>query len=229
VANTSSGLSIGADERVALVGTTGSGKTTLALVLLQYTNRLIVLDPKGNMSRAQKPEWRLDEWSEKAADQLAEGGGTVDKPLRLRIALPVGEEDWEPILRRLMQLRNVIIYVDEISGVAPTHVAKPFFKALYTRGREFGLGTWGAMQRPSGVPLVTLTESNWYYLFRTKLEADRERMAEFMGPKALIVPPDKYGCWYMNDQWPEPRYSPGLVSIQPVAAGSEKGGARARL
>jgi energy-coupling factor transporter ATP-binding protein EcfA2 len=229
VASTNSPLRIAADERVALVGTTGSGKTTLALALLQYVPRLIVIDPKGNMSRAQKPQWALDEWSEKQFERLQNGEGTPDKPIRVRMALPVGDDDWEPLLRLVMQLRNILVYIDEVSGVAPSHIAKPFLKALYTRGREFGIGTWGAMQRPVDVPAVTLSEANWYFVFRTKKLGDRERLAEWMGDEVLAQPGQKFGFWYYYDQWDAPRYSSGLIGVDTLTAGSEKGGGSARL
>ena len=185
-------------ERVALVGKTGSGKTYLAGRLTAALPRLVVLDPKGTL----KGKWRLADWSDSRERQLRRGD-----PVRVRVPAPL-DGDWEPYLWAAYEAGNCTVYVDEVYGVVPAGSRTPAaLTALYTRGRELGIGTWAATQRPSWVPLFVLSEAEWLAQFRLSLDADRKRMAGLMGAgAALDNPPDKYGFYLFNQSWHRPAY-----------------------
>jgi hypothetical protein len=106
-----------------------------------------------------------------------------NSPVRIRV-VPGVAYNYERLFEYLYQQRNLTIYVDELYAVLPPSGRSPYLQALYTRGRELGIGTWGSMQRPSWVPLYTLSESEWIYLFRLQLQADRKRMMEMIGDAA---------------------------------------------
>lgn len=196
-------LSIRPSERIALVGRTGSGKSFLARKLTASLRRLVVLDPKGTLGGSSG--WNLVDWTEQHARWLLEG-----QPVRLRVPAPF-DGDWRPFLATIYNAGNVTVYIDEAYGVVPPGKRPPNeLNALYTRGRELGIGVWAATQRPSWIPLEMLSESEWLFCFRLQLDEDRARMAQLMGPDVRVPARDPHGFWLYNVYWERPRYIRGV-------------------
>lgn len=176
-------IPIKSNERVALVGMTGSGKTYFARAFLAHAPRLIVVDPKGTQYNHL---WNTVPYSNEAINilkQTDDNGRYIGKA-RIRINAPVNREEWELYFSILYTLRNVTIYIDELYGVTPP-IAGQWLQALYTRGRELGIGVWASMQRPVFVPKFVFSEADWKILFRLELDDDREYMARnVFGPIA---------------------------------------------
>ena len=175
-------------DRVALVGKNGSGKTYAAGILTRGLRRLVAIDSKGISLR----KWGLEDFDPvgrirfkgaNRATRLRDALEDGSTPVRLRIVPGVGY-NYERLFEYLYTQRNLTIYIDELYAVLPPSGRSPYLQALYTRGRELGIGTWASMQRPSWVPLYSLSESEWIYLFRLQLAADRKRMMEMIGDDA---------------------------------------------
>lgn len=204
-------IKIEANNRTALVGATGTGKTYMARYLLARVPRLVALDPKGTL----KNQWGLTEWNRSSRRALARG-----EPLRVRATAEPGDNDfYESVLGDAYDAGNVIIYIDEVYGVAPVGSRPgPMLSAVYTRGREFGIGVVAATQRPTWVPLFIFSEADNYIMFRLKLQNDRRRMAEFMGPDVLSDVRSPHGFWIYQNNWisenKPPRYYDRLVVRQ---------------
>lgn len=184
---------IRSDERVLFVGKTGSGKTYLARYLTAPVPRLVVCDPKG---RINSEEWRLRPYDDALRD-LQDG-----KPARARIAPQYAEEDWEPFFWQLLGIGNCIIYIDELYGVGPSKGSRGL-QALYTRGRELGIGVWSATQRPTFIPIYARSEAEWVFQFQLNIFEDRERMYQTIGKKAFTKLHDHQFIGY-NDDMREP-------------------------
>lgn len=187
-------ITIKSNSRVALVGATGTGKTFLARYMLQNVTRLLVLDPKSTL----RGRWGLDEWTNKSRRALYKG-----EPLRARVSAEPGESGlYESVLFDAYHAGNVLIYIDEVYGIAPVGTRPgEYLTAVYTRGRELGVGVVAATQRPAWVPLFIFSEADSYILFRLKLEADKRRMAEFMGAEVLEPITDPHGFWVYQNDW----------------------------
>lgn len=170
-----SNLSIRADDRVTLVGKTGSGKSYFARYLLYRVKRLIVCDPKGEMDNK---EWNLVDETPAGWRALARG-----KPYRMRIKPPRSVDEWDIYFERILQLRRLTLYVDELYGVGP--LSSDGLQGLYTRGRELGLSVWSSTQRPTWIPRFALSEAGWLFVFKLTLEDDRERIADIIGPEGM--------------------------------------------
>lgn len=191
---------IRANDRLIAVGKTGSGKTTLMKQLIDPLQRVLVLDGKGNLAH-----WGLTEFDDQSRIDFAEHGG------KLRAVLPIGEpnaaEYWDNVLRWAFEIGNLTIYIDEINGIInPGAMATPMLHAVYTRGREFGIGVWACTQRPTWIPLICLSECEHWFCFRLSLAADRERMAQFCGDEVLHPIRDRYGFWYRSIEDDQPHY-----------------------
>lgn len=209
-------IEVASDERAIIVGQTGSGKTFMARQLLADAKRLVVLDPKGMLRSPveyEDPEdsyedWHLEEWSDAGAKRLAGDG-----PIRLRVPSPL-DGDWSDVLWTVYRAGNCMLYIDEIYGVVPPGRRPPdALNAIYTRGRELGIGAIGCSQRPTWIPLTLISESYWFFCFRLMQDADRRRMAEFMGPSVLNQIHDRYGFYTYNVFWDEPVYTSQLMVV----------------
>lgn len=166
-------------DRTVLVGTTGSGKTTLARQLLASYPVVVVHDAKGLL---RWPDYRvLTNWREL----------TRAKEPRL-IYRPTARElrsdlDQECFFRWIYIRRNTVLYVDEVYAVAYRDELPPSYFACLTRGRERGIGILSATQRPIKIPNVILSESEHYFIFRLNLEHDRKRVQEVTGVDEKLI------------------------------------------
>lgn len=186
-------ITIATNERVFICGKTGSGKTFLARYLTKQIKRLVVLDGKGTLGT---PEWNLDPWNDgiDLKDQ--------DKQFRLRAVPPLKAEladYWDSVLMSCIRAGNITVYIDELYAVCPPNKPPtPTIFACYTRGRELGLGMWASTQRPVWIPLVALSESEHFFVFRLQLMEDKQRLAAFMGTQVLQQISEEHGFYYMQ-------------------------------
>ncbi len=194
-------ISLRANDRVFICGKTGTGKTYLARHLTQRLTRLVVLDGKGTLG-----SWELEPWDREARRALK-----ANEPIRTRVVLGSVTGDpvdyWVSVLETLYSVSNVTIYIDEVYMIIdPGTRAPAIFTALYTQGRELGIGVWAATQRPTWIPLVCMSEAEHFWMFRLNLEEDRKRMSAFMGPDVMQPIRDVHGYYYMRDVWDDPIY-----------------------
>lgn len=202
-------MAIKPDDRVALVGRTGSGKTYLARLLLANVRRLVVVDSKSSLA-----EWSLEIPSSRDWRSFERGN-----PARWRVLHPITDDPqswYEQLFQRLYLIGNVTVYIDEAYAVTP--VGKQpgaWLSALYTRGRERGISVWAATQRPTWIPLFMLSESDWFFIFRLQMAEDRRRMAQIVGNEVLRPIPDKHGMYTYHVDQDTPVYRPYAVEKGP--------------
>lgn len=166
------GITIKENERVLIVGKTGSGKTYLSRLLLSHVQRLIVVDSK----------FRLDDWSSTIVEKLP-----VQLPARFRYVLR--SDDLDQVGDQLASFEDYYLYIDELYAVFPSPAKMlPAWRSLWTRGREAGIGIWAGVQRPVSIPLVTLSEAEHYFVFRLNLREDRDRMSAVCGVTIPLLP-----------------------------------------
>jgi hypothetical protein len=192
------------NERVFLCGKTGSGKTYAAHKICRKLRRLVVLDPKA---RIDSEEWNLRPWDREARTLLANG-----EPIRTLVRAPIGpgaEEEWDRAYLAVLNAGNATLYIDEVYGVIEGRPS-PYLVAIWTRGRELGIGAYAASQRPAWVPIVMMSEAEHFFIFRLTVGDDRRRVAEFLGPDAMEVIRDEHGFLYSRAEWDAPAYFPEL-------------------
>jgi hypothetical protein len=199
---------------VFLTGKTGSGKTYAAHAICHNIRRLVVLDPKA---RIDEKVWRLRPWDREARTLLQN-----NEPIRTLVRAPIGpgaEEEWEKAYLAVLNAGNCTVYVDEVYGVVETARPSPYLTAIWTRGREMGIGAYAASQRPAWVPIVMMSEAEHFFVFRLTVGDDRRRMAEFLGPAVMEVIQDTHGLFYAKAEWERPVYLSQLPpAVTPTTA-----------
>lgn len=192
-------LRIKTGDHVFLVGTTGSGKTHLARIMLAPLTYLVILDPKHQFSwdQTKLPYGRgIMTQNPREVVQYTEKEPIIYRPDSGQLAAGIGWF-WEWIWRR----ENTYLYIDEILPVCPKPMSPPFgLLKLYQMGRSRNISVIAATQRPSRVPLVCITEATHDFIFRLRNIEDRKRMAAYTDNKTLLDPPTGHEFWYYGDR-----------------------------
>ena len=227
-------FNIGLDERVSIVGKTGSGKTTLARGLLSWR-------------RNQSAEWDwypifvLDTKQQGDFDGLGFTKVTrlrqlpkVAQKNRLIIYAPIPEEKntrfYDGFFRWIRAMGGPsLTYIDEMADIAKGNSVSYEYSLLMKQGRGDNMSIWGATQFPVDVPRDFLGAAEHFFVFDLKRKSDRERAAELIGDEAKPRVKEKYGFWYYNDDMRTATYFSNeqplkLAPLLPGMGGSEQGG-----
>lgn len=192
-------VSLKRSDRAFFVGTTGSGKTSLAKLLLYRQPHIAILDPKHRFTWGpaglrgwEKPPTVTSDLSE----VLRHRG---PHPIIYRPDPPQMTTGCSRFFSWVYSRGGTLAYVDEVLNITkPTWLSPEYAKCLQL-GRELEIGVWSATQRPARIPLVILTESEHDFIFRLRNPADRKRMAEYTDPAILTRNPDNHAFWYFRD------------------------------
>lgn len=167
-------------DRAVFVGQTGSGKSTLAEYMLATRRYVVVYDPKGMIRWPRYTRYVTLEnamQSDKSHILYAPSFDELDD-----------EDSVDAFFQWIYQRKNTTVYVDELMAISKGDVYPRHLGACLTRGRERGVETWCATQRPTRIPQVVLSESEHVYAFKLRLAGDRERVEQTAGiPQETIA------------------------------------------
>lgn len=171
----------GRDDRAVLIGKTGCGKTTLAKYFVEDPDKQysVTWNPKGSDS--------VLRWRQTHVTTLGELYDAADEEERRIVYTPTpflaeDESNQAEFFYWVYENKYRRLYLDEATAIVYGGVKVPRgLLALINRGRERGISTMTATQRPSGVPMNILSESEHYYVFQTLLPQDRQRVEAITG------------------------------------------------
>lgn len=184
-------------EHVALVGPTGTGKTTLAVGILPLRKYVLAMDPKGGDSTLKvlgRHGFRRSGWPPSRADRKAISQG---QPVRLIVGPVVREQDDLPKQRQAFAAAldgafdegGWTVYVDELQLMADRRLMG--FAGKIERNliaaRDRGVSMVTSFQRPANVPRSASDQASWLAVWYTRDTDVVNRLAEMVGrPKAEI-------------------------------------------
>lgn len=180
-------MQIKQSEHVFIAGMTGSGKTYLAETYLASYPNVIALDTKGFI------DWSIAGYVpvyERLVDLQNFGEG---KAIYRPAPEEMNEDFYNLFFKWVYERQNTICYIDELMSVATASTVPFYLKAILTRGRQRNTSCWALTQRPSGIPLITMSEATHYFIFDLKLEEDRERIRRITGSDLFEYKPSEYG------------------------------------
>lgn len=192
-------IKMGRDDRGVMIGKTGCGKTTLAKFLVEDERKpfSVTWNPKGSDG--------VLAWNQAHVTSLGELYDAADDDAQRIVYTPdpfVAEDaiNQAELFYWVYENKNRRFYIDEATSIAypGSKIPKPL-TAILNRGRERGVSALVATQRPSGVPMNILSESEHYYVFKTLLPQDRQRIEAITGigfeDQASL---DDYQFYYFN-------------------------------
>ena len=181
------------NNRVCFMGPTGSGKTELARALLKATPNVIVIDPKHEFDwKEATPRYARVAYDFKdlvshcrQIEQKGSGAPVIYRPPSGDL-LPSNIARVDAVFNYALQRGGTTVYVDEMSYLTGSSSGfqdriPHWFRAV-TTGRSRGVGVWSAFQRPSNVPLLAMSESDYRIAFFLRLKKDQARAEELCGP-----------------------------------------------
>jgi hypothetical protein len=174
-------LRIGEEEHAFICGQTGSGKTVLAEYLVNDPRVpfSVVYDPKHSRSIS---EWKgqtfIYRFEDLDSHEAAEIRRIVYRPPLEEVESREGQLRF---FKWIYEQGSVRLYVDECSALLGDSSPNVYFKGVLTRGRELGISAVCGTQRPVSIPLITLTEASWFFVFRENLPEDRSRIEKVTG------------------------------------------------
>lgn len=182
------------DERTMVVGSTGSGKTTLAAWLLASANW------------HQMPWTIYDYKRDKLLSSIVEIAGTpisiYDKPPTkpgLYVAHLVPEMDDDAVTNymwKVWQNERHGSFIDEAFRMPKT----PAVNAVFTQGRSKKLQVIAQSQRPVFLPLYYFSEANHFYVMRLQMLRDRQKVSEYLDGTPIDRLPKFHSLWYHADE-----------------------------
>jgi energy-coupling factor transporter ATP-binding protein EcfA2 len=189
-------IKLGRNDRGVLIGKTGCGKTTLAKFLIEDETKpySVTWNPKGSDN--------VFKWNQTHVTTLRDLQDCEDNRIVYTPSPIVAEDenDQYDFFYWIYERKYTRLYIDEATAIVYSANKPPrYLTAVLNRGRERGISSLTATQRPSGVPMNILSESEHYYVFKTLLPQDKQRIQFITGISVEDQESlDDYQFYYFN-------------------------------
>lgn len=186
-----------AGEHVALVGPTGTGKTTLACGILPLRRYVLAMDPKGGdttLGSLSRFGFERSQWppSREVRKRVEEGGNArliVGPIIRTKDDLPKQQSTLAAALDGAFDEGGWTVYVDELQLMADRRMLNLMtpIERILIAARDRGVSMVTSFQRPAYVPRSASDQSTWIAVWYTRDVDVVNRLSEMVGrPKAEI-------------------------------------------
>lgn len=114
----------------------------------------------------------------------------------VRPGITEDEREWaDALCRRAYYVERCAVALDELPAGTDANRPLMWLGVLLRRGREAGITTYVATQRPLDIPLTILSEAEHVFVFDLNLAGDRKRVAEVIGDYPSPVREHGFAYW----------------------------------
>lgn len=181
-------------EHCTLVGTTGSGKTTLAReLLIPQREYVVVLATKVRDESLYEP---LIQRGFILTDKFKPNPDD-DQPHKIIFRPPLDAPTTEAMKSQSERFREALIaifqhggwavYADEVRYLTDNLKLHTQFETLWLQGRSLKVSIIASTQRPVSIPLLAFDSATHLFLWRNTDRVNIQRMAEFAGADIDVV------------------------------------------
>lgn len=179
-------------ERSAIIGTTGSGKTTLGKYIVTQYPRFIVYDAKDDYYLSNVKRFRTFK-----EVYLCE----EDKIIYAPTFEEINERYINAFFRYVYERGDICVHITEVYAVVEDGFPS-YYKAILTRGRSRNVVCISESQRPYMIPQTIISESENIYTFRLNLPQDRNVVERITGiPEKQIATLKKQHFYYTKQSY----------------------------
>lgn len=173
-------------QHVMMVGTTGSGKTTVAKQFLKLREHVVVFGVKSRDDTLdeliRKGYWRTGSWQGDVSDHIV----LWPEVKGARHAIKQ-REIFEDAMDAIYRSGGWCLYLDEVSYLADTLSMNTQLKFMLNQGRSCGISIVAATQRPAWIPVAFYDQSTHLFLWKDNDHKNIKRMSELAGPASRVV------------------------------------------
>jgi len=134
---------------------------------------------------------------------------------------PSQRTEFDAVCAAIFRTGETALYVDEVMILADANDQPPAFNAILTMGRELGIPTWCATQRPTRIPPTVISEAEHVIVFALHRAKDRETVADNIGAD-VGIPRHRHGYLYWSPSLTGP------VECAPLERGQARSGVNPR-
>lgn len=168
-------MKIKSNQRVVVVGKTGSGKSYWTIRNISKFKRVVFFDPKHEHSKNFPVAMKTQKLSDLKNFMKNKEYFILYQPFE------ISEESFNELCKICFKKGNVVLCLDEVERLKFVY----WHEKIIRMGRKRGVGIWHLIQRPSFIPSnYILSESDHLILFKLNLKADRNKIAGIIGEKA---------------------------------------------
>lgn len=184
-------------EHIALVGPTGTGKSTLACGILPLRKYVLAMDPKGGDSTLaslskvgfERSQWPISREMRKRIEEGSPARLIVGPIIRTKEDLPKQRQTFQAALDGAFDEGGWTVYLDELQLMADRRMLglTVSIERILIAARDRGVSLVSSFQRPANVPRSASDQSTWIAVYYTRDIDVVARISEMVGrPRAEI-------------------------------------------
>lgn len=169
-------MEINVNDRVCVVGKTGSGKSVLVKKYCQQFPRVIFVDPKHE---------HKGQFSDRTVSFCTEMQDVFKIMGQQQYFIhyqpfELNKDTFNEFCKHVFTKGNVTLVLDEVYYLCFPQ-AVDYHQKIIRMGRSKGVGIWHLIQRPSYVDNYIISEAEHFFIFKLQLPADKQKMEGVIG------------------------------------------------